>query len=89
MWKLSVFIQTALLFVKVIPVNTINVSIMELSCLVLLSFQSKGGMKEVQLYYIPFLSRTFYFITYLCRGVSISVSVHTFRVPIWTDGFFS
>jgi len=89
MWKLCVFIPTTLLLVQVIPVNAINVRIMELSCVVLLSFHSKGGMKEVQLYYITFLSRTFYFITYLYRGVSISFSVHTFRVPIWTDGFFS
>jgi len=89
MWKLCVFIPTTLLFVQVIPVNAINMPIMELSCMVLLSFHGKGGMKEVQLYYIAFLSRTFYFITCLYRGVSISFSVHTFRVPIWTDGFFS
>jgi hypothetical protein len=48
MWKLCLFIPTALL----IPFNAINVAIMELSCMVLLSFHGKGGMKEVQLYYI-------------------------------------
>jgi hypothetical protein len=45
--------------VQVILVNAINVPIMELSCMVLLSFHSKGVMKEVQLYYIAFLTRTF------------------------------
>lgn len=89
MWKFCVFIPATLLLVQVIPFNAINVPIMERSCMVLLSFHGKGGMKEAHLYYIAFLSRTFYFITYLYRDVSISFSVHTFRVPIWTDGFFS
>ena len=88
MWKFCVFIPTTLLFAQVIPVNAVNMPMIKFSCMVL-SFHGKGGMKGVQLYYIAFLSKTFYFITYLYRGVSISFSVHAFRVPIWTDGFFS
>jgi hypothetical protein len=33
--------------------------------MVLLSLHGKGGMKGVQLYYIAFLSRMFYFINYI------------------------
>ena len=55
MWKLCVFIPTTLLLVQVIPVNAINVPIMEFSCMVLLSFHSKGGMKEVPFYLEHFI----------------------------------